>query len=97
MEMRYLISLLMVASLTFIIVGDVNSSCEPTQLEVITYTVHSGDTLWSIASNYAPDSIRDIREFMWQICQDERNQNLFKAGRFLQPGDKLAIPLFEKK
>lgn len=97
MEMRYLISLLMVASLTFIIVGDVNSSCEPTQLEVITYTVHSGDTLWSIASNYAPDSIRDVREFMWQISQEDGNKNLFKAGRYLKPGDQILIPLIIKK
>lgn len=95
--MRYLISLLMVASLTFIIVGDVNSSCEPTQLEVITYTVHSGDTLWSIASNYAPDSIRDVREFMWQISQEDGNKNLFKAGRRLQVGDQILIPISIKK
>lgn len=86
-----------VASLTFIIVGDVNSSCEPTQLEVITYTVHSGDTLWSIASNYAPDSIRDVREFMWQISQEDGNKNLFKAGRRLQVGDQILIPISIKK
>lgn len=95
--MKYLIALIGVILVVLSIANSVDAVQPEAQVEVVSYTVHHGDTLWSIANHYAPEHIKDIREFMWQICQDDRNQNLFKAGRFLQPGDHLLIPLSIKK
>lgn len=95
--MKYLIALIAVILVALSIANSVDAVKPATQVEVVSYTVHHGDTLWAIANRYAPEHTNDIREFMWQICQDDRNQNLFKAGRLLQPGDQLLIPLSIKK
>lgn len=95
--MKYIIALIGVILVVLSIANSVDAIQPEAQVEVVSYTVHHGDTLWSIANRYAPEHIKDIREFMWQICQDDSNQNLFKAGRFLQPGDQLLIPLSIKK
>jgi hypothetical protein len=94
---KYFIALIGVILVALSIANSVDAVQPEAQVEVVSYTVHHGDTLWSIANHYAPEHIKDIREFMWQICQDDRNQNLFKAGRLLQPGDHLLIPLSIKK
>lgn len=95
--MRFLMVLLAAVIVTLSTTGSVDAIQQPKQVEVISYTVHRGDTLWSIANDYATENTSDIREFMWQICQDERNHNLFQAGRYLKPGDQILIPLIIKK
>lgn len=95
--MKYLMTLIAVIFVALSIADSVDAVQSEAKVEIVSYTVHHGDTLWSIANLYAPEHIKDIREFMWQICQDDRNQNLFKSGRLLQPGDHLLIPVSIKK
>ena len=49
-------------------------------------TVHKGDTLWSIASNYSAD--KDIREVIYNIS---KINNINDA--VIYPGDIIKIPL----
>lgn len=94
--MRFLLALIAAIVVAVSITGSVDAVQSTQPVEVITYTVHRGDTLWTIADRYTEQG-EDIREFMWQICQDDRNQKLFQAGRYLQPGDKILIPISIKK
>ena len=66
--MKYLIALIGVILVALSIANSVDAVQPEAQVEVVSYTVHHGDTLWSIANHYAPEHIKDIREFMWQIC-----------------------------
>lgn len=51
-------------------------------------TVHNGDTLWKIASNYTAKG-EDVREVIYRI---EQENNLSGKG-YLQPGQKLVVPM----
>lgn len=55
----------------------------------ITYTVHTGDTVWHIAEKYASCQAKTFEEFVYEIS--EKNK---LAGRHIYPGDKLIIPLW---
>ena len=62
---------------------------EPTEnVEIIFYTVQTGDTVWQIAEKYADCQCKPFNEFVWII--GDRN-NL--AGKYIRPGDVLIIPL----
>lgn len=50
-------------------------------------TVEEGDTLWSIASNYADSSNADIRELVYIISNEN---NIYNSSIF--PGDVIKIP-----
>lgn len=52
-----------------------------------TYTVKSGDTLWSISKEYAPKN-SDIRKYIYLV--NERNS----TGVNLQPGQVIEIPCY---
>ena len=54
--------------------------------EMRTYTVVSGDTLWSIAAEYAPE-LHMPKEVFIDII--EKNNDL---GRYIYPGQKIQIP-----
>ena len=49
-----------------------------------TYIVEQGDSLWSIASNYCPDSM-DLRSYIHKI-QEENN-----IDSLIYPGQKLTV------
>lgn len=55
-----------------------------TEKEYITITVHSGDTLWSIAQEYG-DSYRDVREVIDEIkSANQLNTASIQTGQTLQ-------------
>lgn len=58
---------------------------------IITYTVHSGDTIWNVASNFAPDD-GDLRLYIWEI----ERLNGRKLSR-INPGDKIVIPIYREE
>ncbi len=58
-------------------------------MDEITYTVHTGDTVWHIAEKYASCQAKTFEEFVYEIS--EKNK---LAGRHIYPGDKLIIPLW---
>jgi Tfp pilus assembly protein FimV len=61
-----------------------DSSAAPVQLD--TYTVGSGETLWSIAANLTPEG-RDVRDTMAAI--QEVNA---MSGSQLQAGEQILLP-----
>ncbi len=61
------------------------ASATDSKAEQVYYSVHSGDTLWKIASELAPD--QDPRDFISELV--ELNQ-ITSAN--LTPGQKLLIP-----
>ena len=61
-----------------------DESAPPVQLE--TYTVGSGESLWSIAANLTPEG-RDVRETMAEI----KDVNAM-SGSQLQVGEQILLP-----
>ena len=53
--MKYLIALIGVILVALSIANSVDAVQPEAQVEVVSYTVHHGDTLWSIANHYAPE------------------------------------------
>lgn len=60
-------------------------------MDEITYTVHTGDTVWHIAEKYMDCQVKPLNEFVFEIS--ERNQI---SGKHIYPGDKLIIPLWTR-
>lgn len=60
----------------------------PTKTEYIEHCVHTGETVWSIATEYADNQVKPFNEFVYSI----QHQNKL-MGRYIKPGDILIIPL----
>jgi hypothetical protein len=57
-------------------------------------TVHSGDTLWSIASaNYDSDHYDDVDEYISEIC----NINGIRNASSLKAGENLIVPYYSNE
>lgn len=83
---RHALELLMVVSL-------IGSLCvifmEPaTETDYIQHTVQTGETVWEIAERYANKQVKPFNEFVFEIQQQNK-----LAGRYIQPGDVLVIPM----
>ena len=52
------------------------------------HTVQTGETVWCIAEKYADQQRKPFYEFVFEIQQENK-----LAGRYIQPGDTLVIPL----
>lgn len=83
---RHALELLMVVSL-------IGSLCvifmEPaTETDYIQHTVQTGETVWEIAERYANKQVKPFNEFVFDIQQENK-----LAGRYIQPGDILVIPM----
>ncbi len=83
---RHALELLMVVSL-------IGSLCvifmEPaTETDYIQHTVQTGETVWAIAERYADKQVKPFNEFVFEIQQQNK-----LAGRYIQPGDILVIPM----
>ena len=59
-----------------------------TETHFMKHTVQAGDTVWEIASKYADRQVKPFNEFVYEI----QAQNKL-AGRYIQPGDVLVIPM----
>ena len=57
----------------------------------ITYTVHTGDTIWNVASNFVPDD-GDVRLYIWEI----ERLNGRKLSK-IYSGDKIIIPIYREE
>ena len=83
---RYALELLIIASLIGIIC---TMAMKPdTQTSYIQHTVQAGETVWEIAGQYAGQQVQPFNEFVYQIQADNK-----LAGRYIQPGDTLVIPM----
>lgn len=83
---RHALELLMVVSL-------IGSLCvifmEPeTETDYIQHTVQTGETVWAIAERYADKQVKPFNEFVFEIQQQNK-----LAGKYIQPGDILVIPM----
>ena len=58
---------------------------------IITYTVHTGDTIWNVASNFVPDD-GDVRLYIWEI----ERLNGRKLSK-IYSGDKIIIPIYREE
>jgi LysM domain protein len=63
-----------------------------TETEYIRHTVHTGETVWEIAGKYADCQTKSFNEFVYSIQHENK-----LTGRYIQPGDKLIIPLVREK
>ncbi len=78
--------ILIVSMLIGLLIGSFNASGS-TKHSYETITVQSGDTLWTIAEQYKPDS-QDIRDYIYEVC----DRNDIKAGDLVQ-GMDIEIPV----
>ena len=78
--------ILIISMLTGLLIGSFNASGS-TKHSYETITVQSGDTLWTIAEQYKPDS-QDIRDYIYEVC----DRNDIKAGDLVQ-GMDIEIPV----
>ncbi len=78
----FLLGAVLSGSLTYM---HVSAAPEVYQKEVI--TVHTGDTLWDIASSWKQED-EDVREVIWRI-QTENNL----TSSELMPGQQLRVPV----
>ena len=83
---KHAFELFMVAA---IICAGIIVAVEPaTETVYARYTVQAGDTVWDIAGQYADRQTKPFNEFVFEIQQENK-----LAGRYIQPGDTLVIPL----
>lgn len=59
-----------------------------TETDYIQHTVQTGETVWAIAERYADKQVKPFNEFVFEIQQQNK-----LAGRYIQPGDILVIPM----
>lgn len=83
---RHALELLMVVSM--VCAGIVVATQPATVTTYDRYTVQSGDTVWCIAERYADRQCKPFNEFVYEIQSENK-----LAGRYIQPGDTLVIPL----
>lgn len=91
------IALLLVIAALFLVYGWQNAGKLDPQYQAsqspenfVTYTIHSGDTLWSIAEDYAPADM-DLREYIYVL--EQNNPDVLQPKSNLMPGDKILIYL----
>ncbi len=89
-QRRFITSLTFLILISFTIVSFLTGSIFSEGLEnkiEVEYTVVSGDTLWSIASEYTPRG-KDVRDLIYRITR----LNDLKTSR-IAPGNTIMIPV----
>ena len=86
--MKKIMMILMLFSAVYFGQGILNmeASTVPMQQELV--VVHSGDTLWTIATRWTEDN-EDVREVLYRIQQT----NKLQGNGFLQPGQRIIVPI----
>ena len=84
--MFMVVVILTLGTITGLIFGSFNAE-GTTRHSYETITIQYGDTLWSIAEEYAPEN-EDIRDYIYEIC----DKNGIKAGEIMQ-GQDILIPV----
>ena len=59
---------------------------------ITSYTVHMGDTIWSIVEPYIPDGV-SRPEYIAEV----KRLNGGRSLGFIHPGEKIVIPVYERK
>ena len=59
-----------------------------TQISYVRHTVQTGECVWEVAEKYSDQQIKPMNEFSWMISKENG-----LAGKVVQPGDSLLIPL----
>ena len=70
------------AILIFLLIGLFNISIANTnkkEAEIIDYTITPGETLWSIAGEYTPNS-KDVRETIYEIKKHDRFKYICRSN-----------------
>jgi hypothetical protein len=81
------LSILSMSMLVFTFAATFNAySKDIPQFDMV--TVQDGDTIWSIASNYADKSNTDIRELVFEISSEN---SIYNAS--IYPGDVIKVPM----
>lgn len=87
--------ILAIASALFLVFGWQNLSELDPQYKAsqspenfVTYTIHTGDTLWTIAESYAPADM-DLREYIYIL--EQNNPDVLQPKSNLIPGEKILI------
>lgn len=83
---KHALELLMVVSM--MCAGIVVATQPATETVYARYTVQPGDTVWAIAGQYADRQTRPFNEFVYSIQAENK-----LAGRYIQPGDEIVIPM----
>ena len=79
--------LVLIVTLTLIAVPIIVKAQDTQESKYITVVVHSGDTLWAIASEYTSNN-KDVRETIYNI----KKANDIDRG-MIMPGQELLIPV----
>lgn len=59
--------------------------------KLVTYTVHTGDNIWDIASRFIPDD-GDIRLYIWEV----ERLNGRKLSK-IYVGDQIILPIYREE
>ncbi len=78
------IAVVMIFSIMF---STINAQAAPAEITNKYYTsiqIHSGDTLWGIASEYITDDYSDMNEYMNEICSiNHISRDEIKTGEYI--------------
>ena len=83
---RFVVEIMMIATILFI-AGYILVQPK-TEMHYTQHTVQAGETVWGIAEKYSGMQVQTFNEFVFCI-QSEKHL----AGKYIQPGDVLLIPL----
>ncbi len=81
------IFVLAVVTICIITFGAVNTQAAPAELSYKYYTsveIQSGDTLWSIASEYMTEDYKNIDEYINEVCEiNHISENEIHSGQYI--------------
>lgn len=83
----FVIFVLAVITICSISLGAINTQAAPAELSYKYYTsieIHSGDTLWSIASDYITDDYENMDEYINEVCEiNHITENEIHSGQYI--------------
>lgn len=83
--------ILLLSIILAVLTYQLNYASSQVEFRNITYTVHTGDTLWAIAEKYLDSPSQDIREKIYQIRSVNTSDKT--KGGMVFAGTKLLVPV----